>query len=383
MSSAKYTLKIRELEKQQTVTAPEVTAFLAENDFPLVEGSSVTFVWRGAADAVNLRHWVFGLPSSSPFRRLNGTDLWYHTMELPSGSRVEYKIELERGDTREWIEDPLNDARARDPFGANSVCLCEGYEVPDWTLDDPLARKGRIEVRRIRSAALGSIRPVQIYFPARYRATRSYPLLVVHDGADYLEFAGLKTVLDNLIHRLEIPSLIVALTSSPDRLREYANLEAHARFIADELVPTLEEELPIESRPAARALMGASFGAVATLSTAARRPGYFGRLLLQSGSFVFSDIGKHEGGPLLDPVAQFINGYRGDPIRLTDRIFMSCGIYESLIYENRSLVPILQSAGMDVRFVESRDGHNWENWRDRLRGGLSWLFPGPVWMVYE
>ena len=28
-------------------------------------------------------------------------------------------------------------------------------------------------------------------------------------------------------------------------------------------------------------------------------------------------------------------------------------------------------------------GHNWENWRDRLRGGLSYLFPGPLWLVYE
>ena len=33
---------------------------------------------------------------------------------------------------------------------------------------------------------------------------------------------------------------------------------------------------------------------------------------------------------------------------------------------------------MEVRFVEARDGHNWENWRDRLREGLSWLFPGPL-----
>ena len=58
-------------------------------------------------------------------------------------------------------------------------------------------------------------------------------------------------------------------------------------------------------------------------------------------------------------------------------MFVSCGMYESLIYENRSLVPVLQSTGMEVRYVEARDGHNWENWRDRLRDGLSWLFPGP------
>jgi len=29
------------------------------------------------------------------------------------------------------------------------------------------------------------------------------------------------------------------------------------------------------------------------------------------------------------------------------------------------------------------DSQDWENWRDRLREGLSWLFPGPLWMVYE
>ena len=46
-------------------------------------------------------------------------------------------------------------------------------------------------------------------------------------------------------------------------------------------------------------------------------------------------------------------------------------------------MPILQSTGMDVRYVESFDGHNWENWRDRLREGLFFLFPGPLWMVYE
>ena len=44
---------------------------------------------------------------------------------------------------------------------------------------------------------------------------------------------------------------------------------------------------------------------------------------------------------------------------------------------------MLQQSGMQVRFSESRDGHNWENWRDRLREGLSWLFPGQITFVYE
>ena len=86
---------------------------------------------------------------------------------------------------------------------------------------------------------------------------------------------------------------------------------------------------------------------------------------------------------MFEPVVQFIKEYRRAPVKVADKIFVSCGTYESLIYENRSFVPILQKAGMDVRYVEARDGHNWENWRDRLREGLSWLFPGPLWFVYE
>ena len=129
--------------------------------------------------------------------------------------------------------------------------------------------------------------------------------------------------------------------------------------------------------------MGASFGAVASLSTAWRYPGVFGHLLLQSGSFAFTDIGPSKRGPAFEPVVDFVNAFRDQPFRVADKVFLSCGVYESLIYENRSLVPILQSTGMDVRYVESFDGHNWENWRDRLREGLSFLFPGPLWMVYE
>src|SRR5690606_5912305 len=41
----------------------EVRAFLDGREFPLVEGNRVTFVYHGAADAVALRHWIFGLPS--------------------------------------------------------------------------------------------------------------------------------------------------------------------------------------------------------------------------------------------------------------------------------------------------------------------------------
>lgn len=364
-------------------SADAVQAFLDHHQVPIVEGNKVTFLFRGQADEVRLRHWIYGLTTSEPLHRIHGTDLWYYVMELPGGSRVEYKLEVTRGRDVQWMEDPLNPHKARDPFGANSVAHGAGYQIPEWTRPDARAPEGTLEERVFRSEALGGPRRVTLYRPARFRETRRYPLLLVHDGGDYLQYAGLKTVLDNLIHRLEIPGVVAALMHPPDRMEQYRANEAHARYLTQELVPQLESQLPLMGNPEGRCLMGASLGAVASLATAVQNPGFYGRLLLQSGSFAFSDIGEHGRGPIFDPIADFVNRFRRDPTAVSRRVFMSCGTYESLIYENRSLVPLLQQTGMDVRFVEARDGHNWENWRDRLREGLSWLFPGPLWLVYD
>jgi enterochelin esterase family protein len=223
-----------------------------------------------------------------------------------------------------------------------------------------------------------------VYLPARFRTTRRYPLLVVHDGDDFLNFAAMKNVLDNLIHRRDMAETVVAFTDPGDRLREYANSAQHARFLTAELSPRLESELPLLGNPAGRCLMGASFGAVASLSTAYRYPEHFGSLLLQSGSFVFTDIGEdHGGGPAFDPVVRFMNRYRRAPRRVVDRMFMSCGIYEPLIVPNRSMVTVFRGTGTEVRYTEARDGHSWEDWRDRLREGLSWVFPGEQQYYYE
>ncbi|HVK84863.1 MAG TPA: alpha/beta hydrolase-fold protein [Kofleriaceae bacterium] len=364
-------------------TPEAVNTFFAGRSFPIVEDSSITFVWRGEAEAVHLKHWVFGLPSSQQLARIDGTDVWHLTLQIPHGSRVEYKLEVVRNGKGEWIRDPLNQNTARDPFGANSVAHGAGYERPAWSHHDPSAARGHRDEIWIESKTFGR-RGFGLYVPARFQRARSYPLLVVHDGHDYQRYASLDIVLDNLIDRLEVADAIVVLTSSPDRLKEYADDERHARFITEELVPYVERLFPIDHQPQSRCLMGASFGAVAAFSTAVRYPGFFGRLLLQSGSFAFTDIGdRNHRGPLFDPVVAFMNRFRAEPLPVSEKVFVSCGMYESLIYENRSLVPLLLSTGMDVRYVEARDGHNWENWRDRLREGLSWLMPGPFLHVYE
>lgn len=375
---------VRELNARLRSDPGILDRLAADQQVPVTDGTTTTFVYRGHADQVLLRHFIYGLPSTQPFERLDGTDLWTCVMELPERSRVEYKLEVTHHGQTRLVLDPLNPRRARDPYGANSVCHGPGYETPEWIEPDEDARAGQLVPIQIEQTVFGEPRHAVVYVPARFHTTRRYPLLVVHDGEEFVEYAALKTVLDNLIDRLEIPPMIVALTQSPNRLSEYAASEDHARFIHDDLVPRIESMYPILPDADARGLMGASFGAVASLATACHFPGKFGRLMLLSGSFAFADIGEDHGRPpVFDPVARFVNDFRESPRKVSNRIFLGCGTYESLIYENRSILPLLQSTGMTVKYAEARDGHNWENWRDRLRDGLAWLFPGPLWMVYE
>ena len=383
MTGSTRRLAINRLKERGTPDAAAVDAFLARHPVPLVEGARCTFLYRGEVDEVHVVHRILGLPDRLPLRRLRGTDLWSAVLELPEGSRVEYQLEVRRGEHVERVNDPLNPHRSHSPVGSSSVCFATGYASPEWTEPDPEARPGTLAELTVPSRALRRDARVTLYLPARFRRTAAYPVLVVHDGPDYLQYAAAKTVLDNLIHRLDVAALVAAFLHPGDRLVEYANSTAHARFVTTELLARLERELPLMQAPAGRCLMGASFGAVAALSTAYRHPGTYGGLLLQSGSFVFTDIGEHEGGPVFDRAVRFTNRYRDRPRAVADRVFVSCGVYEPLITRNRSLVPILSGTGMRVRYVESRDGHSWENWRDRLRDGLSWVFPGPKKLVYE
>jgi enterochelin esterase family protein len=372
-------LAINQLQQQGWVDEPAVDDFLVGREVPIVEGRHCTFLFRGEADAVYLAQRIVGLPSRMPMRRVAATTLWYVVLKVPERSRINYQIEVVRGEHVERFNDPLNPKLSHSPFGAISVCFSFGYTNPEWTFPDPDAPSGELTELVVESHALERECRVTLYLPAEFSRTKTYPLLVVHDGGEFLQYAAAKTVLDNLIHRGEIPPMIAAFLHPKDRLVEYANSAEHANFLTNELLAHLEMEFPLTGDRSGRMLLGASFGAVAALSTAYASPGTYGSLILLSGSFVSADAGTdHGGGPAFDPVVQFVNRYRARPRHVAERLFVSCGLYEPLINPNRSIVPIFRSAGMHVRYVESRDGHTWENWRDQLRDALWWVAGDPA-----
>jgi enterochelin esterase family protein len=365
-------------------SSPEaIDQLLREQRIPLVEGTTCTFLWRGEADSVAIEHRMLEVPMPLPLRRLKGTDLWYASVELPRGARIQYRILVRRGEHTESIDDPLNPRVVGDAIGSQSVLEADGYVTPDWTYPDPAAVSGELVDLRIPSRALRREAHVTLYIPSRMRRDRRMPLLVVHDGGDFLHYSSMATALDNLMHRRLMADCVVAFTHPGDRLREYSATAAHSRFLTTELVPQVEGSLQLRGDPRGRVLMGASFGGVAALSAAVRAPGFYGALLLESPSLRFTEATPPGTfGEVFAPVVRFVNSVRARPKKVTDRIFLTYGAFEPLAVPDRAMVDVLERMCAELRVVEALDGHNWINWRDRLLDGLGWLFPGEARLIY-
>ncbi len=356
----------------ESLSLETLDSFLATpQPMPIVEADAVTFLWRGDAEAVWLRHFMALETPAFAFRREAGSDWWRLRLQVPQRARFEYKFDIVRHGEGEWINDPLNPHHASDPFGANSVCQTWGYAIPDWATPNPAVAGGAIKRMRVKSRAFADRRETGVYLPAGYDDGSVYPLVIVHDGRDYVDHAALKTILDNLIERGDLPPLIAALTQSPDRTREYVDDPRHVEFVTTELMPALESAYAVTASPRGRVLMGASLGAVASLSIAARAPQLFGGVVLKSGSFIFNQALLETRTELFHRVSAFIDGLSKHE-RLLHRAFVACGRYEGLVEENRRMAAFLRRAGVATRYVESRDAHHWGNWRDQTRAGLMW-----------
>ncbi len=180
-------LAINKFLRQRPV---DVDRFLTEHDVPIVEGRYCTFLYRGGADEVRLVQRIVGLPDRLPMRRVPDTDLWYVVPGVPEGSRLDYQFQVRRGDHVERLNDPRNPRRSYSPFGSLSVCFAHGYTTPEWTQPDPAAPRGTLTDLVVDSRALGRDCNVTIYLPASFRPDARYPLLVVHDGGDFLQYAA-------------------------------------------------------------------------------------------------------------------------------------------------------------------------------------------------
>jgi hypothetical protein len=84
--------------------------FFEAHALPVVEANTATFAVLAQADSVYLRHRITVWPDDLELARIPGTDVWFLTLELEWGARVEYQFEIVR-DGQWWR---FNDPTIRD-----------------------------------------------------------------------------------------------------------------------------------------------------------------------------------------------------------------------------------------------------------------------------
>lgn len=343
------------------------SAIAEQGGTPLRHDGHVTLVHVGRADSVALRHWLDIFPPIPEFHRLDGSDAWAASFPMPGDARFEYKLAVHSHGRQRLYIDQLNQSRVANPWGFNSELLGADYRSPTWATLLPGVARGTVTRLELESEVYGSNRPVHIYTPA---AGDARALLVVHDGDDYLRFAGLAKVLDNLIAAGEIPPVAAVLADPDNRLAEYRASPAHAAHIVEEVIPLAVREVATSHVVG----MGASLGGVAALHAAWTYPGAFAGLILQAGSFVAELGGPFDRGPVFGPVTRFMARFNSQMRPLPARIHVSSGRFDGLIGEARRMADTLTERGVDVGYADVAAGHDWHTWRDLLRSGLIHMF---------
>lgn len=337
-----------------------------ETPLHLPDGATM-FVWRGRADEVAMVTWMPRFPNATPFERLAGSDIWVLQLSLPRTAMIEYRLGTVRSGRQSDFLDPLNPNTTSNPFGVNSLATGPDYGRPAWSHTHPETPVGTVSGIRVRSAAWGERRHHLLYLPHGHDPSVPLPLVLVHDGPDFLEHSALGVALDNLIAWGELPPLAAILHHPRHRLTEYGDDDRHATHVIEEILPHLQRRFALEGRTV---MLGSSMGAVASLGVAWHRPDHVSGVALLSGSFA-NRLGPERPEPIFGPVSDLVGRLDVDDRLATIRAYVSCGRYEGLIDLNRALVPRLRAIGMPVQYQETWEGHQWASWRDRLATALT------------
>jgi enterochelin esterase-like enzyme len=177
-----------------------------------------------------------------------------------------------------------------------------------------------------------------VYVPAQYDKAKPAALMVFQDGHAFMNLEGearVPYVVDNLIHRREIPVMLCVFInpgrtpeqSEPtaqewgdrgsNRPQEYNALDdKYARVICDELLPELAKTYNISKNPEDRGICGCSSGAIAAFTVAWERPDEFRKVLSIVGSFT-NIRGGHEYADIVresepKPIRVFLQDGRND-----------------------------------------------------------------------
>jgi enterochelin esterase-like enzyme len=329
---------------------------------PYTESDTLcNFIYKGNASGVSVAGDFTGWKPTLAMIKIQGTDLWYYSTHFECDARLDYKYVI---DGNNWTPDPKNPYVCASGFGSNSELRMPWYLVPPEIGYYRAIPHGTIRDTTFYSVKLGNSRQVKIYLPAGYDFHRKYPLVLFHDGPEYLSIGNANNILDYMIFYQDIEPLIAVFVPPADRESEYAGSkkDAFTEFIVNELMPAIEKKYTITSDPGKRATVGASNGGNIAIYIGMKHPESFGKIAAQSSN-VENSISEN-----------FKNSEKMDL-----EFYIDIGKYDitELVPLFDHFTNILNDKKYPFQSKVWNEGHSWGSWKGHLSAALRQFFlPG-------
>ncbi len=289
---------------------------------------------------------------------------WALSLPRPDLQRIEYRLVVTTADGSTVVTlDSGNDASVTTAFGERSVVLMPGYEPPAWlSAAGPGEDRGLLVDHVAATDEVGDL-PVQVWSPAGLVRDQPAPLLLVHDGPEFVALADLDRYAQSMVSSGTLPAFRMMLCKPVDRDEWYA---ANAAYLAAERRALADVASRWPRVPGRTVAMGASLGGLSALLLAVTDADEFCGVVAQSGSFFSPALDPQESSyPWFGAVTQGVKQIVAESSKRPSMpVAMTCGRLEENAANNRAMAAMLAASGYDVHLTEVADLHNYTAWRD-------------------
>jgi enterochelin esterase-like enzyme len=238
------------------------------------------------------------------------------------------------------------------------------------TMADKKYLKRTVKKDSLYSQHLGEERSLRIYFPPGYDELQSYSILYAQDGQDVFMFGRIATIANYLTLERDMEPVIVVGVDVQKQFRtsEYAPVgernEDYRHFFTDELVPYIEEQIPVRNTGLQRLLVGDSLGGTVSLDIALDHPEMFQHIISLSGAYLQRSIHRLEAEDDLNWLDMWM-------LIGTDETNVETHLGElDFLSWNRKAKQELEEKGASITYYERKGKHLWGFWQEHLPEAL-------------
>lgn len=257
-----------------------------QQEFPMIEDGIAHFVYRGDQADVALAGDFFGARQEKEMTRVDGTDFFYHSIELPSDLRANYCFLV----NFKPVLDPLNSRKMISTMYAGEMEFAvrllgqaplqmSWFGMPDWEQPEYLANLDGVETN-LESHELeindeGKTTKIDVLLPPNYEDNdQKYPVVYVFDGT-MARFRGEmdKALTQYFAGEPNQASIVVFLNGGGPGFTEQ---------LAEKIVPFVDEKYPTIADRSSRVVAGFGFTATGALLAGATKNDLFANVVAQS-----------------------------------------------------------------------------------------------------